>query len=63
MAVSSISGAISPIHIANTQQTKVHRDSDGDNDGGKAERIEQSTAQQSNVSSLSRIGSNINTKA
>ena len=63
MAVSSISGAISPIHIANTQQAKLLRDSDGDNDGGKAERTEQSTTQQSNVSSVSRVGSNINTKA
>lgn len=63
MAVSSLSGAISPMHIANTQQTKVHRDSDGDNDGGKAERVEQSAAQQPNVSSVSRVGANVNTKA
>ena len=63
MAVSSLSGAISPMHIANTQQMKVHRDSDGDNDGGKAERVEQSTVQQSNISSASRVGTNVNTKA
>jgi len=63
MAVSSISGAISPLHFANTQQTKVHHDSDGDNDGGKAEQVEQSAAQQSNVSSTSRVGTNVNTKA
>jgi len=63
MAVSSISGAISPIHIANTQQTKVHRDSDGDNDGSKAGQVEQSAAQPSNGSSISRVGTNVNTKA
>ena len=63
MAVSSISGAISPSYFANTQQVKVHRDSDGDNDGGKAERTEQPIPQQSNVSSASSIGANIDTKA
>jgi hypothetical protein len=63
MAISGISGAVSPIHRANTQQVKAQQDSDGDNDGGKAERVEQSTAQQSNVSSISRIGANINIKA
>jgi len=63
MAISSISGAISPMHFTNTQQAKVQHDSDGDNDGGKAEQVEQSAAQQSNVSSTSRIGSNVNTKA
>lgn len=63
MAVSSISGAISPIHIANTQQAKVHHDSDGDNDGSKVGQVDQSVAQQSNVSSISRVGTNINVKA
>jgi len=63
MAASSISGAISPTHMANTQQAKMHRDSDGDNDGSKAGQAEQSPTQQSNVSSVSRVGTNINTKA
>ncbi len=63
MAVNSISGTISQMHMANTQQAKVHRDSDGDNDGSKAGQTEQSPAQQSNVSSVSRVGTNINTKA
>ena len=63
MAASSISGAISPTHMANTQQAKMHRDSDGDNDGSKAGQVEQSPTQQSNGSSVSRVGTNINTKA
>jgi len=63
MAVSSISGAISPMHIVNTQQTKVHRDSDGDNDGSKAGQVERSAVQPSNVSSVSRVGTHVNTKA
>jgi hypothetical protein len=63
MAISSVSGAISPLQFANTRQAKVHHDSDGDNDGGKAEQVEQSVAQQSNVSSTSRVGTIVNTKA
>ena len=63
MAVSSISGTISPTHIVNTQQTKVHRDSDGDNDGSKAGQVEKSAVQASNVSSASRVGTKVNTKA
>jgi len=63
MAVNSISGAISSIHLANTQQAKVHHDSDGDNDAGKVEQVEQSAAQQSTGSLSSRVGTNINTRA
>jgi len=63
MAISSVAGFNAYNPYVNTQQVKVQRDADGDNDGSKAGEVEKQAAQQAKVSSISTLGSIVDTTA
>ena len=63
MAISSVAGFTSYNPYVNTPQVKVQRDADGDNDGSKAGDVEKPAASQSKVSSISTLGSIVDTTA